>query len=376
LQKVGDYETVVYVNDYQAFLTSWKLEALDDESARMLEQDLIGLLGGAASKGDGVKKQWKKKEAQPKAEAKPDPVPNKESAPARDRGIIHMQEEVDERRENKAAKEKRGPRKSRNESYVADSVKDEISKKQGEVDALREKLKEREEQRKKKEEFDAVKSSEEDAQFAKSISDFRCVIHRTFWPIWLALLIFVASHVTLILIVVYFHSGLWSLSVLLHIPLVWLVKHFRVSLWDHEVKFVSWHKRNNIVIDMDYRPDTMTSTALKHQLPRVAIFQILRQVKWWHLYRTPIEVVLSVEALAQLCAPSIVAPYMAPDVVVDRLKYSAQTLSSVQEIRMLYVDGIFPIAQAIIVAYAIYWKSRCETFGVSGDFRMSHLVAL
>lgn len=137
------------------------------------------------------------------------------------------------------------------------------------------------------------------------------------------------------------------------------------SDYDHVFKFRRFCKSDpkglDGMINLDLRADGISVMDLKHydgMLVVVSYTNSQRGYLWNEVKKT--ELVVSVEALMQLCSPNIMNPLMDVDVVMQRLKYSAQSMYTVNENRFRYIMGEFPIANAVLVAYALFMQSKAE----------------
>lgn len=108
----------------------------------------------------------------------------------------------------------------------------------------------------------------------------------------------------------------------------------------------------------DVRPLAMTTVDQKYK-SRCAWFRVteLKKGWFWDTQRHRMMLV-SLEAICHLMSPDVVAVWMDPGVVLDRLKIASRRLAAVQENRYRYLEGDTPIANAVYVAYALYLEEK------------------
>jgi hypothetical protein len=240
----------------------------------------------------------------------------------------------EDKKEKKVWKEKN--RGAEANGKISESLKGDLAKARGEIDALKEKLKDRSDEK--------IVAEAKKAALAKAELDHRARLDlRT-----------EALDVRMNPVVYTW----WS--VILHILFQWMYKIIeKVGPWtaaEYRVhyKFQKWCDEGSD----DNRPDTMTNTEARHK-PRTAILSVttLMQGTFYDTY-VHTNLYVSMEAAVQLCSPQYLATHSEPDVVLERLKYAARQMSSVSEDRSRYVTGQFGVSNAVYLAYALYCQER------------------
>jgi hypothetical protein len=124
--------------------------------------------------------------------------------------------------------------------------------------------------------------------------------------------------------------------------------------YEHRYRFIKLFDDDEV----DLRADATKLMDLKHLKTLKAEFEYTHRTPGWFTDNVKTKrFTASLEAIVQLCAPSIVAPYMDPSTAAERLRYAAQSLYTVNTNRYDALKGEFPIQNAVYVAYALYVKS-------------------
>jgi len=209
------------------------------------------------------------------------------------------------------------PRQDNTNDAIVASLRDELSKVKGDLDAAREKI--------------ADKAAKEVEKQSKMAYEKDCIANRV-ENLYIQYNPMVPNHYVLL--------GM-------------------EQEYEHTYEFLQFEKNS---APFDLRADATALLDLKHEKPQNALFRHTRVTHsfWSGDKKTVTEFVVSLEALAQLCAPSIIAPYMDPVMAAERLRYAAQSLYTVNVNRYDALNGDFPIQNAVYIAYALYVKSHRE----------------
>lgn len=219
---------------------------------------------------------------------------------------------------------------------ISDSLRDEVAKLRGEKDALREKL----EDKAKKERDDLEKKLQLAEIESKHWSD---VIEAT-------------ERINLKMNKIRRGWFTW----LVHFLFQWIYLFIHEAGTAAAAKYRVRYQFQRWVADdgLDHRPDTMTHTQGKHNSLH-AVLKVETVIPGFFYDSIKVNYLdCSMEAVTQLCSPMYLATHSEPDVVLERLKYGARQLSTVMDNRSHYLRGALAVSNAVYPAYAIYCQER------------------
>lgn len=260
----------------------------------------------------------------------------------------------------------KGTRAARDSSKIAESLQGTLADKKGEIDALREKVKElsgkqEEKEKKEREAEEAKERYEKYLERARHLGgnmkiSFDKIKKTSLWQLYfLALTTWLLGCVVTSMIADsrLLTSGekyVCNAQVLIFVCLVTYFCYLRFKLFSrhkytHTYRSLGLRKVSDMEVDnIDKRSDVMSLGELKHNEPVIAVFLYHRvEIKWFgpipYLYEKKKKLHCSVELYTQLSNPQNIAISMSDDIVGKRIEYATKQTHSLNIDRYEMAEG-------------------------------------